>query len=327
MTDEKLGQRAGSALRLSVTGQCNLRCSYCRAGNGMEARGDDGGVLIPDLREILYLSRLVIETFHVVKVRLTGGEPLIRSDIDEIVGHLRNMPTVAHVGVTTNGQLLEPWAERLVRAGTDSVNVSLDSLRPERYRAISGGGSLERVMAGMAAARRAGIPKIKANCVVMGSVNDDEIEAMIDFALAEGVEVRFLELMSFDGSRENYEKQFVAEGEILRRMSGRFAPQPLEGRDEQTAKMYRVRRGDRDGVVGIIGSSDGGMCQTCNRIRITADGRLRRCLKDPFEIDLRRMVSMQVPEAEIRESLRAYMELKSRPAPLAGAGSMMRIGG
>lgn len=323
-------QRAGSALRLSVTGQCNLRCSYCHVGNGKGDRGDGNGgrgTLLPDLRELLFLTRIVVETFQVVKVRLTGGEPLIRPDVDEIVKELRRFPSVRHVGVTTNGQLLEKWAGRIAAAGTNSVNVSLDSLRPERYRAISGGGSLDRVLAGMAEARRVGISKIKANCVVMGGVNDDEIEPLVHFAMDRNVEVRFLELMSFDGSSEQYEKQFVAAGEILRRMGERFSPELLEGREEQTAKMYRVRRGDAEGVVGIIGSSDGGMCQTCNRIRITADGRLRRCLKDPFEIDLRGMVAMGVPEERIRERLRAYMDMKSRPAPLEGSGSMMRIGG
>jgi cyclic pyranopterin phosphate synthase len=321
MTD-RIQDRAGSALRLSVTGQCNLRCSYCHAGSG-----NGNGTLLPPLKELFFLTRLVVETFHVVKVRLTGGEPLIRPDIDEIVEACKKFPSVGHVGVTTNGQLLETWAERLARAGAGSVNVSLDSLRPDRYRAICGGGSLERVLAGMAAARRAGISTIKANCVVRAGVNDDEIEPLIDFALAEGVEVRFLELMSFDGSSEQFEKQFVPAGEILRRIKERFSPEPLEGRQEQTAKMFGVRRGGVEGVVGIIGSSDGSMCKTCNRIRITADGRLRRCLKDPFEIDLRGMAAMGVPEDRIRERLRAYMDMKSRPAPLVGAGSMMRIGG
>jgi len=209
----------------------------------------------------------------------------------------------------------------------DSVNVSLDSLKPERYRKITGGGSLKKVIAGIRAAREAGIEKIKANCVVMGGVNDDEIEDMIKFSIEEDFELRFLELMSFDGSSEKYDSQFVSKDEILKRVSRSYEMEVLPWRGEQTARMYAVAGDGGKGVVGIIGSSDGTMCLRCNRIRITADGRLRRCLKDPLEVDLAGMVRMGVPGEIIREKIKGYMDMKSRPAPLIGVGSMMRIGG
>jgi len=270
---------------------------------------------------------LVVSTFEVVKVRLTGGEPLIRKDIDLVAGRLREFPSVRHVGVTTNGQLLEGWAGALRSAGVDSVNVSLDSLDTRRYADITGGGSLARVLAGIRAARAAGIGKVKVNVVVMGGVNDDEIEALVRFSMVEGIEARFLELMSFEGSAGSWDRRFVSQQAIFERLAASFAVEPLGGRQEQTARMYRVRGDGKEALVGIIGSSDGKMCLSCNRIRITADGRLRRCLKDPFEVDLMGMIRAGVPEEKIMERLRAYMDLKARPAPLAGLGSMMRIGG
>lgn len=334
--DRNRAAGAGSALRLSVTGLCNLKCSYCYLGNGSgsgcgggAAVKDEGAsrMLLPDMEELIRYCELVIETFNVVKVRLTGGEPLIRKDIDVIARRMKGFDPVRHVGITTNGQLLETWAGRLKAAGTDSVNVSLDSLKPERYRKITGGGSLKKVIAGIRAAREAGIEKIKANCVVMGGVNDDEIKDMIEFSLNEGFELRFLELMSFDGSSEKYDRQFVSKDEILKRVSRSYEMETLPWREEQTARMYSVSGDGGKGVVGIIGSSDGTMCLRCNRIRITADGRLRRCLKDPFEVDLAGMVRMGVPGEIIMEKIKDYMDMKSRPAPLIGAGSMMRIGG
>lgn len=325
------GTGEGNALRLSVTGRCNLRCAYCRPGID-DASGCSTGRSRPDaatpaLDDLLHLAGLVIESCNVVKVRLTGGEPLTRPDIDVIVRRLGKLPGVTSIGVTTNGQLLEGWARPLREAGVDSVNVSLDSLRPDRYRAITGGGSLRRVMAGLAAARESGMGKVKANFVVMGGVNDDEMETALEAALEKGFELRFLELMSFAGSAEQYPRQFVSGERILERLSRSFDLRPLEGRSEQTARMFAVGGGGREGVVGIIASSDGRMCLDCNRIRITADGRLRRCLKDPFELDLAGMLREGMPRASIVERLEDYLRTKSRPAPLAGAGSMLRIGG
>jgi cyclic pyranopterin phosphate synthase len=325
------GTGTGNTLRLSVTGRCNLRCSYCRPGideaGGCAAGRAPAGEATPGLDGLLRMAALVIESCDVVKIRLTGGEPLIRPDIDVIARRLGELTGVAHVGVTTNGQLLERWARPLREAGVDSVNVSLDSLRPDRYRAITGGGSLRRVTAGLAAAREAGMGKVKTNFVVMGGVNDDEMETALEAALEEGFELRFLELMSFAGSAEQYATQFVSGERILERLSRSFDLRPLEGRSEQTARMFAVRGGGREGVVGIIASSDGRMCLACNRIRITADGRLRRCLKDPFELDLAGMLREGMPRASIVERLEDYLRTKSRPAPLAGAGSMLRIGG
>ncbi len=320
---------AESVLRLSLTDRCNLKCSYCSAGNGGAAGGEDGkaSVLLPSLDEIKGYCGFVIEAFNVVKVRLTGGEPLVRRDVDEAARMLRQFAPVRHVGITTNGQLLAAWAGRLKAADVDSVNVSLDSLKPDRYAKITAGGDVDNVIAGIRSARQAGIGKVKVNVVVMGGVNDDELEDMIVFSMDEGVEVRFLELMSFEGSSAMWNDRFVGQEDILRRITEKFSVEPLEGRRELTAVMYGVKRGGRRAVAGIIGSSDGHMCLACNRIRITADGKLRRCLKDPLEIDLAGMIRAGYPGDFIRKSIRAYMDLKVRPAPLAGDGSMQRIGG
>ena len=318
-----------SVLRLSLTDQCNLKCSYCNVGNNGAAGGGNGKptVLLPSLDEIRGYCGFVIEAFNVVKVRLTGGEPLVRRDVDKAARMLKQFAPVRHVGITTNGQLLATWAGRLQAAGVDSVNVSLDSLKPDRYAKITAGGEVDNVIAGIRSAKQAGIGKVKLNVVVMGGMNDDELEDMIVFSMDEGVEVRFLELMSFEGSSAMWKDRFVGQEDILRRITEKFSVEPLEGRKEQTAVMYGVKRGGRRAVAGIIGSSDGHMCLACNRIRITADGKLRRCLKDPLEIDLGGMIRAGFPDDFIRERIRAYLDMKVRPAPLAGHGSMQRIGG
>ncbi|MFH1434496.1 MAG: radical SAM protein [Pseudomonadota bacterium] len=318
-----------SVLRLSLTDRCNLKCSYCHVGNG-HAAGEAHGkpnVLLPSIDAIMAQCGCVIEAFNVVKVRLTGGEPLVRRDVDEAVRRLKDFAPVRHVGITTNGQMLAAWAGRLKAAGVDSVNVSLDSLEPDRYAKITAGGDVGKVIAGIRSAKQAGIGMVKVNVVVLGGVNDDELEDMIFFSMDEGIEVRFLELMSFEGSSAMWERRFVSREDILKRISQKFSVELLEDRKEQTAVMYGVKHGGRRAVAGIIGSSDGHMCHACNRIRISADGKLRRCLKDPLEIDLGRMIRAGCPGELIRESLRAYLDLKVRPAPLAGNGSMQRIGG
>ncbi len=262
-------------LRLSVTDRCNCRCAYCMPEGGvpMLAHGD-----ILSFEELACVVRAAAE-LGVRKVRLTGGEPLARRGVVDLVGMVAAVPGIEEVAMTTNATLLAPVAESLRKAGLTRLNVSLDSLRPDRYARITRGGRLADALAGIAAAREAGFTGTKINCVLMGGVNDDELDDVASLARNEAVDVRFIELMPIGPAACWPRASFVAADAVLDALPGL----ELLGRDG-VAELYRMP--GWIGRVGLIRPMSHKFCDGCSRIRVTADGKLKPCLHSAAEINL-----------------------------------------
>lgn len=269
--------RVVTYLRVSVTERCNLRCFYCLPrGHGCD-RPDQ--LSFAEVEEIVAAGvRLGIR-----KIRITGGEPLVRPGLVEFIRALNQVPGISDLALSTNGTLLAEHAAALADAGIRRVNVSLDSVRPAVFRAISGRNDLDRVVAGIDAARRAGLRPIKLNVVVMRGVNDDELPAMLAFAAERGAQVRFIEYMPL-GIGQRWASSYVPRTEILERIAQQLAPEPPRRQPGEAATYYALRDG---GEVGVISPVSCRFCDLCNRLRLTADGRLRPCLTSDGEVDLR----------------------------------------
>lgn len=324
---------AQTSLRVSVTSRCNLRCDYCwselknldrcKIGFNPPAKLERD---LP-LDQLLALVRICIKVLNVKKIRLTGGEPLMRKDIGTIAKTIIQKEGVENLGVTTNGQILKEWVNTFAGAGLKSINVSLDSLNKHTYSKITGGGHLQNVLEGLIEAKRAGISSVKINCVVMKGINDNEIEQMVQFGISEGIEIRFVELIAFHGTINRWKERFYSGHRILKKIKNSFKVEKISKAGEQTARLYSVEGNSGRGTVGIIGSMDGKMCMKCNRVRITSDGKLRRCLKDPNELNLLDMVVREASDEKITDEITRYIKGKKIPASKIAQGSMIRIGG
>jgi len=288
---DRFGRRI-TYLRVSVTDRCNLRCIYCMPASGVPWRSHDEILRYEEIARIVRVAaRLGIR-----KVRLTGGEPLVREGIVKLVAELQGIPGIEELVMTTNGTLLSRYARGLAAAGLDRVNVSLDTLRPERFRRITRLGSLTDTLAGIAAAQEAGLAPIKLNAVVMRGINDDEVADLAALS-REGFGVRFIEWMPIGEPTDVFTERFVPGEEIKARIEdalGRLAPV----REEGPARVYRLE--GAPGEIGFVTAFSAPFCSTCNRIRLTADGRLRPCLLSTKEIDLRDPLRAGATEAEIR---------------------------
>jgi cyclic pyranopterin phosphate synthase len=270
--------RALTYLRVSVTERCNLRCFYCLPRHcAVPARAEPLG--LDELAEIVRVG----VGLGIAKIRITGGEPLVRPGIADFVRALRAIPGITDLALSTNGTLLAEHAATLQAAGLMRVNVSLDSLRPSVFRAVSGRNDLDRVLAGIAAAGAAGLQPIKLNLVVIRGVNDEELGEVIEFAATHGAQARFIEYMPL-GVGQYWASSYVARAEILDRIRDRLAGAPPRRRPGDTATYYALRDG---GEVGVISPVSCRFCDLCNRLRLTADGRLRPCLTSDGEVHLR----------------------------------------
>lgn len=297
-------------LRLSVTDRCNCRCAYCMPADGVPMLSHDD---VCSFEELARITEACCE-LGVSKVRLTGGEPLVRRGLPGLVRMLREVPGVRELAMTTNATMLAPVASELRAAGLDRLNVSLDSLRPERYAAITRGARLGDALAGLRAAGDAGFTGTKVNCVLMGGVNDDEVADIAALARDQPVDVRFIELMPI--------------GPAARWPRARFLP--AEAVLEAVPELEPVASDDggsaRDGVaelfsapgwagrVGLIRPMSHRFCAGCTRIRVTADGRLKPCLHSADEVSLRGLAGR-----ELREALLAGIALKPAHHDMDGA--------
>ncbi|MCC8357298.1 MAG: GTP 3',8-cyclase MoaA, partial [Oscillospiraceae bacterium] len=263
-------------LRLSVTDLCNLRCQYCMGPEGVEKR-DHRDILSHE--EIEEIVRAAVK-LGVRKVRVTGGEPLVRSGIVDICRRIGAIDGVEELCITTNGLRLPELAGALRQAGVCRLNISLDTLRPERYREITRVGSLEMALAGLEAARAAGFPAPKLNCVLMGGINDDEIPDFVALTEREPVSVRFIELMPIGPCRDWDKSRFIPADAVLRTVPDLT---PVGG--DGVARLYCLP--GAEGTVGLIRPVSDHFCPACNRIRITADGKLKPCRHSAAELPLR----------------------------------------
>jgi GTP 3',8-cyclase len=271
------------SLRLSLTDRCNLRCRYCMP--------EEEYVWLPrasilTFEEIARLGR-VFTALGVTKVRLTGGEPLLRHDVPTLVGQLAENPAIGDLALTTNGVVLAGQAHALRSAGLHRVTVSLDTLRADRFEAYTRSTRHGDVLAGIAAARAAGFPALKLNTVVVRGYNDDELADLIEFGRANGAEVRFIEYMDVGGATRWTPEQVVSRRQMLDALAARYgAPQPVaDGRHPAApAERYRLPDGT---VFGIISSTTAPFCRACDRSRLTADGTWYLCLYAERGISLR----------------------------------------
>lgn len=263
-------------LRLSVTDRCNCRCTYCMPAGGVPMLGHKDILSFEELTEVV----TACAQLGVRKVRLTGGEPLVRRGLPELVRMIRAIPGVEELAMTTNATLLAPVAAELHHAGLDRLNVSLDTLDVARYAELTRGGSLEDALAGLAAARDADFSRTKVNCVLMGGVNDADVPRLAELARTEPIDVRFIELMPMGPCVGWPKARFVPAETVLEAVPGLV---PL--RRDGVAELWHAP--GWAGNVGLIRPMSHRFCDGCSRIRVTADGRLKPCLHSAAEIPLR----------------------------------------
>lgn len=278
-------------LRLSVTELCDLRCRYCMAEEGVCKRGHEELCSFEELRDFTAATAAL----GVTKLRVTGGEPLVRRGIVELCAMLRAVPGIEELCLTTNGTRLEQLAAPLKAAGVDRLNISLDTLRPERYREITRTGKLENVLRGIEAAERAGFENIKLNCVLLGGMNDDEIGDFVRLTAKKPWQVRFIELMPMGACAAWPPERFLPAQEVLSRV-----PELRPAGRSGVAQLYRLP--GAAGTVGLIEPMSCAFCADCTRIRITADGKLKPCLHSDAELALRGLSGAEL-EAAIRRGI------------------------
>ena len=289
-------------LRVSVTDRCNLRCRYCIPEQGVQLKEHRD---LMTFEEIEAVVRAAVE-LGVRRVRLTGGEPLLRRDLDTLVAKLAAIPNLADLALTTNGVLFGPAAAKLKRAGLKRVNISLDTLKPERFKAMSGSGDWQKVVDAVEAALREGYHPVKLNVVVVGGHNDDEVEDFVRFAKDRPLELRFIEFMPFGNSFWDHTKS--VKSEEVKKRAGRAAKLvPLK--NDQTAETYSIN--GSQATVGFISPLSQPFCNRCNRLRLTADGFLRPCLADQAEVDIKTPVRHGMAGTALRRLFYEALRLKA----------------
>lgn len=270
-------EREIAYLRVSLTDLCNLRCTYCMPPEGVKKREHQAILSLEEIEEIVREAAAL----GIRKVRLTGGEPLVRRGVTTLCRKLRSIPELEELALTTNGILLPGLAAELKAAGVDRVNISLDTLDPEKYRRITRGGALEEALAGIQAAWDAGLTPLKLNCVLIGGFNDDEIPALAALTREGPVEVRFIELMPIGDAAGFGPEAYLSCEAALERLPR------LERLPESGGVAERYRLPGAAGTVGLIRPLSRCFCARCDRIRLTADGCLKPCLHSREEIPIR----------------------------------------
>lgn len=292
-------------LRLSVTDRCNLRCRYCMPEAGVPPLGHDQ---VLSYEELLRLARIACE-LGVRKVRVTGGEPLVRRGIVDFIGALSSLPQRPEVVLTTNGLRLAELARPLKDAGLRRVNVSLDTLRAERFFDITRRHGLEEVLAGLCEAEQVGLGPVKINMVPIAGVNDDEIADFAELTLKYPWDVRFIEFMPVSGDLDYSPEQRVPADSIMERLTA-LGPLTEASRSASAgpARLYRLPGGQA--LVGVIPAVSNHFCGECNRLRITSAGKLRPCLFSADEIDLRQVLRAGGSDAELAELFVGAVRIK-----------------
>jgi cyclic pyranopterin phosphate synthase len=278
----------GKYLRLSITDKCNFRCIYCRSSCHASRIKDQSGAL--DTEALLRSVVCIAETLNVTKVRVTGGEPLIRPDVIELVSELRRILPKAELCMTTNGYCLERYAKDLKRAGVDRLNISLDTPDALDFKLITGGGSLAQVLRGIDAAKEAGFENLKLNAVLLKTLNGKHLGELVRLARRYGAETRFIELMPFQRSMDVPESEFLSSGDALIALSKEFRyggtldVQP-------TARRHVLIDGDHKSIIGFISPVSQPFCYGCSRLRLDCRGRLYSCLREVGFIDVAGMIA------------------------------------
>ena len=333
VTEQRLEDRYGRVatdLRVSLTDRCNLRCSYCMPEEGL-AWLPKPELLTDD--EVVRLVDVAVRLLGVREIRFTGGEPLLRRGLAGIVERAAALEPRPEMSVTTHGIGLDRLAAPLAAAGLDRVNVSLDTIRPDTFQAITRRDRLADVLKGLAAADEAGLRPVKVNAVLVRDVNDVEAAELLQFCLDHGYQLRFIEQMPLDAQHGWDRQRMVTADEILDRLAQRFTLTPTDAakRGSAPAETFTVDGGPA--VVGIIASVTRPFCGDCDRVRLTADGQIRDCLFARKESDLRTPLRSGASDQELAELWRTAMRGKlpghgiNDPSFLQPARPMSAIGG
>ncbi len=291
-------QRPVKDLRISVTDRCNFRCTYCMPFEEYEWI---------DRRELLTYEEItrvaaVFASLGVDKIRLTGGEPLVRKGLEELVARLSALEGLKDICLTTNGALLPEKARALRSAGLKRINVSLDSLDSEKFRRLTQRGELAKVLEGLTAARNAGFDRIKINAVIERGVNDDEIIPLVEFARENGFAIRFIEYMDVGNANNWTSDKVVSKKEVLERISQRY-PLRQVGREDGSAPSVDYEFLDGKGDVGVIASVTEPFCSDCTRARLTANGKLVTCLFSQEGHDLKTLIREGATDEKLKETI------------------------
>lgn len=317
-------------LRISLTDRCSLRCTYCMPADGVPWLARDQ-VLSRD--EIVRVARVAL-SLGIKSIRLTGGEPLVRPDVVDIVAALRDLDGPdgpPELSLTTNGLKLPELAAPLRQAGLTRVNVSLDTLRADRYLSLTRRDRLHDAVAGLQAARAAGLSPIKVNAVAMQGINDDEVVDLTAFAIDHGYQMRFIEQMPLDAGHTWQRARMVTAEDILSALRERYALTPAPERGSAPADVWLVDGGPAS--VGVIASVTRPFCGACDRVRLTADGQLRVCLFAHQETDLRALLRASTDDAPLADAIALAVKLKrpghdiDHPSFLQPERPMSAIGG
>ena len=301
-------------LRVSITDRCNLHCNYCRPKEGISLIGHDD---ILRYEEIIRVVSCAVK-MGLIKVRITGGEPLVRRGFIEFLTRLKAIGGLQDISLTTNGILLEEFAPKIFSTGVQRINVSLDSLVAAKYAYITGGGNLSSVLKGIAKAEEVGFAPIKINTVAIKNFNDDEVFAFAELAKNKPFQVRFIELMPIGHSQSDYGNDFLPLEQLMQKIQGRYKLEPVNGRKNKTdgpASLFKISGGR--GEIGFINPVSNHFCSTCNRLRLTADGKLRACLLKDVEIDLKKPLRENCSNRDLEALIRQAILLKPRDHDLA----------
>ncbi|QEP41756.1 GTP 3',8-cyclase MoaA [Ectothiorhodospiraceae bacterium BW-2] len=294
-------------LRLSVTEKCNYRCFYCMPEEGVSCLSRRQLLNREELQRLVTL----FVALGVSNIRLTGGEPLVRKDLPQLAAPLAQLAGLEELSLSTNGHLLAQRAESLYRAGVSRCNISLDSVDSANFHTITKGGDLQRVIAGIKAAKAVGMSPVKLNMVVMRGVNEHEIEAMIDFAATTECQLRFIETMPMGGLGEQLSSRYYSAQKIVARVKGYLGSEliPVKpSRGAGPARCYQI--GTTSQQIGVISAMSQHFCEGCNRIRLTAEGALVLCLGQEAAIPLGAMLLAGASDSELQQQIVAAIAAK-----------------
>ncbi len=294
-------------LRLSVTDRCDLRCTYCLPEQYSDFEEPSNWLSFDEIEELIRAFASV----GVAKIRITGGEPLTRKNIDQLIPRLARINGIDDLSMSTNATRLDKLAAPLADAGISRINVSLDTLKPQRFKDITKG-KLDKVITGLMAAKAAKLHPIKINMVVMKGVNDDEAEDMVDFCMEHNFTLRFIETMPVGDTGRSAFDQYINLDEIKRRLSSKYELLPAHlGRGMQgagPAKYWQIAGSDT--TIGFITPISQHFCETCNRVRLSADGVLHMCLGQEHSFDFKPLLQANASQAELQDAIRHAINLK-----------------
>jgi GTP 3',8-cyclase len=301
---DKFGRQI-TDLRISVTDRCNFRCVYCRSANPENHMAEHA---LLEWEEYERLARILV-SMGIRKIRVTGGEPLVRPGVEDFIARLKALG-VQDLSMTTNGHLLAERCDRLVAAGLNRINISLDSLDREKFEQITRTKTFDQVLEGIKAAQASPLRPVKVNAVLVRGINDGEVEAFAEFAREHDIVMRFIEFMPLDADRTWTREQVVTAAEIHKRISARWPLIPVIHERSETARKYRFT--DGRGEIGLIAPVSHPFCGHCSRIRLTADGKLRTCLFSKEDHDLKFMLRGGATDREIGDAIIAIVQKKEK---------------